>query len=138
MEWAKKNQENHVAFISLHFCPKWYEALYLGNQYKLMSRSTRLMLKLNGDGSAIVNPKNESFGASQDNIDLQKVDDQTAKSLWGGHPDLNGVMTCDLVTEFGSSEMDIYHLDLKFANGQITSYRIRGNGILKPMWANCE
>ncbi len=133
MEVARKNRINHISLTSLHFCPRWSELLIDRSQ-----RGQRLVLKKTSDDQAILNPANEPLGGSLNTIDLKEVNETTAKTLWGGRSNTEGGITCDLLTEVGTPEMDIFHLDMKFANDKLSSYRLRGSGIIKPTWISLD
>jgi len=135
MEYARQNRINHITFTTLHFCPKWYEALYIGKPFQV-NTSMRLMLKTTGDGEMILNPEKEPFGWSLNNVNLRDVDEETVRTSWAGRPNTEGGLTFDSITELGSAEMDIFHLDTQFANHKISAYRLRGNGISSPHWVS--
>jgi hypothetical protein len=45
--------------------------------------------------------------------------------------------TFDLIADC-RPEMDVYHMDTKFENGILTSYRLRGIGITNPTWVSVD
>ncbi len=114
--------------FELHMFPGWFKPLCDQKQYK---GSSRLVVKVLGDGSAILNPIGE-LGFPPNAVDLHNLSQETAKYLWG---EPRGV-TFDLICMTRSSEMDVYHLDTKFTNGHLSSYRLRGIGIFQPAWKN--
>jgi hypothetical protein len=137
LEVDRQNRANHITFMSLHFCPHWSEYLYGEKEYKPINRPIRIMLKLDGEGNATVNPKNEPLGTSLDNLDLSKVTEKAAQENWYGRNKPDGIITFDLIPESGMTEMDVYHLDAKFENGKtMSSYRLRGIGIRNPRWVS--
>jgi len=112
--------------FELHMFPGWFKPLSDQKQYK---GSSRLVVKVLKDGSAVLNPVSET-GFPPDAIDLHDFSLENAKALWG---EPRG-MTFDLICMTRSPEMDVYHLDTKFADGHLNSYRLRGIGISKPVW----
>ena len=129
LKFAEKNRLNHVVLISLHFCPNWYESLYT-SQFNQIDSNTRIVAKKTDGVQVILNPKGEGVGWSTNNLDLTKIDELTAKRNWGAKGNKDGTYTCDLITSLGSPEKEIYHLDLKFTDKNLSSYRLRGTGIL--------
>jgi hypothetical protein len=116
--------------FELHIFPGWFKPLCDQKQYK---GSSRLVVQLMSDGSAILNPSGE-LGFPPNAIDLNGLSLENAKIVWG---EPRG-MTFDLICMTRGPEMDVYHLDTKFVDGKLNSYRLRGIGISKPAWISLE
>lgn len=138
MTWARqiepalldgKPVEVRKDLFQLDMFPGWFKPRCDVKSYK---GSSRLVVKLMPDGSAILNPKGEKLGWSSDTIDLKGLSQENAEMLWGKPRG----MTFDLLANprLRSSDTDIYHMDTKFADGKLTSYRLRGIDIAKPEW----
>jgi hypothetical protein len=109
--------------------PGWYKPADNLTAYK---GQTRLLIQLTKDGKAIVNPHEKSPCQA---IDLRDLSMENAVMLWGQPRDSDkGVKTFDLLSQ-SRVEGDVYHFDIKFKNGKLESYRLRGIGILVPVWA---
>ena len=96
-----------------------------------VDEGSRLILHITADGRAILNPKTGSTKSCL--VDLKTLTRDKAKMLWG-EPH---AMTYDLIS-FSRNEMDVYHLDLCFANGKLNQYKVRGIGISKPEYQYVE
>lgn len=109
--------------------PGWFKPRCKTHSYK---GSSRLVVKLMQNGSAILNPKDEGFGWSSNTIELKGLSLKNAELLWGKP---RGI-TFDLLAEpsLRSADTDIFHLDTKFVDDELASYRLRGIDITKPEW----
>jgi hypothetical protein len=119
--------------FQLDMFPGWFKPICDVQSYK---GSSRLVVKLTADGGAILNPKGEERGWSSDTIDLHGLTLENAEKLWGSPRG----MTFDLLAgpRLRSNDRDVYHLDTKFTNGELTSYQLRGIDICKPEWISVE
>ena len=115
--------------FQLDMFPGWFKPRCDTKSYK---GSSRLVVKLPVEGNAILNPRNEEPGWSSDTIELKGLSLENAEMLWGKPRG----MTFDLLAgpRLRSADTDVYHLDTKFTNGELTSYRLRGIDISKPEW----
>jgi hypothetical protein len=130
---AEFNRINQIDLKTLHFVNGWSKVLYT-SQERPIDNGRCLILRTIGKSEFVLNQKPELLGDAHYIINLEKVSEKIAREIWGGRPNEDGGITCDLITEFGSHEMDIFHLDMKFADDQLSSYRLRGIGIQKPQW----
>jgi hypothetical protein len=129
----KNERKVHDDLFQLDMFPGWFKPICDVQSYK---GSSRLVVKLTADGGAILNPKGEELGWSSDTIDLHGLTLENAEKLWGSPRG----MTFDLLAgpRLRSNDRDVYHLDTKFTNGELTSYKLRGIDICKPEWINVE
>lgn len=112
--------------------PGWYNPR---TDLKSIKGETRLLVRLEKDGSATVNPTSEGLGGIEV-ISLRGLTLKAAQTVWGAGRGTNGNMTFDLITEASCPEKDIYHLDGKFKDNKLIAYRLRGIGISKPKWTS--
>jgi hypothetical protein len=117
--------------FDLYMFPGWFKPRC---DLKSYQGNTRIVVKLTSDGRAILNPKNEPDGASSNTIELRGLSLENATMLWGAP---KRESTFDLISET-SAEKNVFHLDTKFVDGKLSSYRLRGIGICKPEWTQTE
>lgn len=130
---AEFNRINQIDLKTLHFVNGWSKVLYTSED-RPVDNGRCLVLKTIGKSEFVLNQKPALLGDAFYIINLEKVSEKIARETWGGRPNEDGGITCDLITEFGSHEMDIFHLDMKFTDDKLSSYRLRGIGIQKPQW----
>lgn len=132
-EGYKQERKVRDDLFQLDMFPGWFKPICDVKSYK---GSSRLVVKLTPDGRAVLNPKGEELGWSSDTIELKGLTFENAKMLWGTP---NGP-TFDLLAgpRARSNDRDVYHLDTKFTDGLLTSYRLRGIDICKPEWVSVE
>ena len=86
------------------------------------------------DGVGILNPP-KPYPYS---VSLNKVTSSEAEKLWGifRNSDDGDFRTYDLwgIWAVDKREKNFYHLDAKFVNDKLKSYRVRGNNIVSPRW----
>lgn len=128
-EWKRANE---LSIISLYFCPNWYLAARLNQERWLRGR---IILQTNSSGEAVVNPKIEEFPSYFENlVELQTISKSVAQRELGGRVNKDLTVTCDLLTDVGNFENNVFHLDFKFDGEKLIEYRIRGCGIPAPKW----
>jgi hypothetical protein len=132
---AEFNRINHIDLKTLHFVNGWSKVLYTSQEHPV-DNGRCLVLKTIGQSDIVLNPKPERPSDSLYIINLEKINEKAAREIWGGRPNEDGGITCDLITELGNREMDIFHLDMKFVDDRLSSYRLRGIGIQKPQWVS--
>lgn len=129
------NSESSIRtdLFELTMFPGWFQPMKQITRYK---GNSRLVVKLLPDGSANLNPPDEGFGWSSNNIDIKSLSEREAQNLWG---ERRGE-TFDLLANprMQSNDYDVYHLDTKFTNDRLSSYRLRGIGINKPAWKTVQ
>jgi hypothetical protein len=126
--------------FDLEMFPGWYKPCRDLPEYK---GNSSLTMKLSSDGKAELNPINEldpegKFGYKYHVIDLHNLSIENAEMLWGkgrgGKTEPECTLTFDLIEQFSGTEHNVFHLDLKFFNDKLISYRLRGINITKPEW----
>lgn len=118
---------------SLYFSPNW--PLY-ARQSKHALRRGRVMLQLDKQGKATINPKIEKYSWMwHDAIDPAKISRTFASMALAARGNRDQTMTCDLLPDSGY-EVDVYHLDLRFDGDAVSAYRIRGVDISNPQWVD--
>lgn len=122
----------------LHAFPGWYKPRPDLKSYRGESR----LLLLVADGLAVLNPDGQGE-ASCHRIELNDLSFDDATTLWGpAHSGGVGIQTFDLIAEWESNfetnacETNVYHVDMKFSNNVLDSYRVRGIAITQPQWIN--
>jgi hypothetical protein len=122
----------------LHAFPGWYKPRADLKSYRGESR----LLLLVADGLAILNPEGQGE-ASRHRIELDDLSLDDATNLWGpAHSGGDGILTFDLIAEWESNfetnvcETNVYHVDMKFSDKVLNSYRVRGIAITRPQWIN--
>lgn len=125
------NSESSIRtdLFELTMFPGWFQPMKQITRYK---GNSRVVVKLLPDGSAILNPPDEGFGWSSNNVDIKSLSEQDACDIWG---EKRGE-TFDLLANPRpkSNDFDVFHLDTKFENNRLNSYRLRGIGISNPEW----
>lgn len=128
-QWKRSNR---CEIISLYFCPNWYYASRVNSERVLKGR---VVFQLNQNGDVLVNPKGSGFEFMwRDAVRLEDISQSVALAGLGGRVNKDRTITCDLLTENGSFENNVYHLDLKFDGEKLASYRVRGCGVVAPSW----
>lgn len=116
---------------SLYFSPNW--PLYARQSKHALQRG-RIMLQLDKQGKATVNPKIEKYSWMwHDAIDPAKITRTFASMALAARGNRDQTMTCDLLPDSGY-EVDVYHLDLRLDGDAVSAYRIRGVDISDPQW----
>jgi len=124
-KYADNNRKNHIEMIALHFRPKADSSI---------NTHVRIVVKKTGAGEFIVNPKGEKVGWSEGNLEISKIDRATAIETFGAIENTDGTLTCDLITDVGATKKGLYHLDLKYLDNKVGSYRLKGADIVNPVW----
>jgi hypothetical protein len=90
---------------------------------------------LTNNDRIILNPEGDAYPKT---APLKKLTLKNAKILWGEcRNETPGVKTFDLIALTGNpTEKDGYHLDTKFANGYLSSYKARGPLIRNAEWTD--
>lgn len=129
----KQERMIRTDMFELWMFPGWFKPLC---DVKSFKGSSRLVVKLTADGSALLNPEGEGAWSS-DTVSLKDLTFSDAKVIWGAP---RGFIF-DLLAppRAGSNDWDVFHLDTKFADdGVLSSYRLRGINICSPRWVNVQ
>lgn len=132
-KYTEHNRLNHITITPLRFCPGWRKSLKAKHDQGCELNGFRTILKVDGAGKALLNPQ-EPFSFAWSMFDFKSISAANAKDLFGGKINIDGTTTCDLVSEDCNKEANIYHLDLKYTEGKLSEYRLRGIGITNPDW----
>lgn len=132
-KYTEYNRLNHITIKPLRFCPGWRNALRHKHDERCELDDYRVILKVDGSGKANLNPL-EPYSFAWSMFDFKSISAAYAKDWLGGKINIDGTTTCDLVSEDYNKEADIYHLDLKYVEGKLSQYRLRGIGISDPDW----
>lgn len=102
--------------------------------YKTDKMSPVAMLSVTEDGTAIMNPNGYVYPKE---LDISKLTQKEVFKLWGKPLEKTDCVTFNLSSQT-FDEPNIFHIDAKFSDNQLQSYRVRGIGITKATWATIK